>query len=83
MWATLVKLDLASVGLALFLGLIFLVLFEIIRINSYRGRTPPGPRPLPFVGTLPYFLKNPMKYIRSVSLCCFLSMGLSLTSYLF
>ncbi|XP_039508807.1 cytochrome P450 2B1-like [Pimephales promelas] len=67
MWATLVKLDLASVGLALFLGLIFLVLFETVRINSYRGRTPPGPRPLPFVGTLPYFLKNPMKYIRSMS----------------
>ncbi|KAG1960698.1 cytochrome P450 2B4 [Pimephales promelas] len=66
MLATLVKLDLASVGLALFLGLIFLVLFEIIRINSYRNRTPPGPRPLPFVGTLPYFLKNPMAFLRSM-----------------
>ncbi|XP_077074728.1 cytochrome P450 2B4-like [Siphateles boraxobius] len=66
MWATLMKLDLASVGLALFLGLIFLVLFEIIRINSYRGQTPPGPRPLPFVGTIPYFLKNPMEFLRSM-----------------
>ncbi|CAM4675739.1 hypothetical protein PO909_014358 [Leuciscus waleckii] len=66
MWATLMKLDLASVGLALFLGLIFLVLFEIIRINSYRGQTPPGPRPLPFVGNIPYFLKNPMEFLRSM-----------------
>ncbi|XP_056089950.1 cytochrome P450 2B4-like isoform X1 [Rhinichthys klamathensis goyatoka] len=66
MWAPLMKLDLASVGLALFLGLIFLVLFEIIRINSYRGQTPPGPRPLPFVGTIPYFLKNPMEFLRSM-----------------
>ncbi|XP_067226751.1 cytochrome P450 2B9-like isoform X3 [Chanodichthys erythropterus] len=67
MWTTLMKLDLASVGLALFLGLIFLVLFEIIRINSYRSQTPPGPRPLPFVGSLPQFLKNPMEFVRSMS----------------
>ncbi|KAK7132740.1 hypothetical protein R3I93_019090 [Phoxinus phoxinus] len=66
MWATLMKLDLASVGLALFLGLIFLVLFEIIRINSYRGRTPPGPRPLPFVGSLPQLLRKPMELIISM-----------------
>ncbi|KTF94070.1 hypothetical protein cypCar_00038432 [Cyprinus carpio] len=67
MWTTLMKLDLASVGLALSLGFIFVVLFEIFRINSYRGQTPPGPRPLPFVGTIPYFLKNPMEFIRSLS----------------
>uniref|UniRef100_A0A8C1UI28 Uncharacterized protein n=1 Tax=Cyprinus carpio TaxID=7962 RepID=A0A8C1UI28_CYPCA len=67
MWTTLVKLDLASVGLALSLGFIFVVLFELIRINSYRGQTPPGPRPLPFVGTIPHFLKNPMEFIRSLS----------------
>uniref|UniRef100_A0A673N475 Uncharacterized protein n=1 Tax=Sinocyclocheilus rhinocerous TaxID=307959 RepID=A0A673N475_9TELE len=48
MWTTLMTLDLASVGLALSLGVIFVVLFELIRINSYRGQTPPGPRPLPF-----------------------------------
>ncbi|XP_051518882.1 cytochrome P450 2B4-like isoform X2 [Myxocyprinus asiaticus] len=29
-------------------------------------KTPPGPRPLPFVGTLPFFLKNPMEFIRSM-----------------
>lgn len=80
MWTTLLKLDLASVGLALFLGLIFLVLFEIFRINSYRSQTPPGPKPLPFVGTIPQFLKNPMEFVRSVSLCCFLGMGLSFNS---
>ncbi|KTF78368.1 hypothetical protein cypCar_00043766 [Cyprinus carpio] len=67
MWTTLMKLDLASVGMALFLGFIFIVLFEIFRINSYRTQTPPGPRPLPFVGTIPYFLKNPMEFIRSLS----------------
>uniref|UniRef100_A0A672TA22 Cytochrome P450 2B4-like n=1 Tax=Sinocyclocheilus grahami TaxID=75366 RepID=A0A672TA22_SINGR len=67
MWTTLMKLDLASVGIALSLGFIFVVLFEIFRINSYRAQTPPGPRPLPFVGTIPYFLKNPMEFIRSLS----------------
>ncbi|KAK7129358.1 hypothetical protein R3I94_017536 [Phoxinus phoxinus] len=66
MWVTLMKLDLASVGLALFLGLVFLVLFEFIRINSYRGRTPPGPRPLPFVGSLPHFIKGPREFVRSM-----------------
>ncbi|XP_056304899.1 cytochrome P450 2B4-like [Danio aesculapii] len=63
----LLKIDLASVGLTLFLGLIFLVLFEICRIRSYKGRFPPGPTPLPFVGTIPHFLKNPMGFIRSLS----------------
>uniref|UniRef100_A0A673MX72 Cytochrome P450 2B19-like n=1 Tax=Sinocyclocheilus rhinocerous TaxID=307959 RepID=A0A673MX72_9TELE len=67
MWTTLMKLDLASVGIALSLSFIFIVLFEIFRINSYRTQTPPGPRPLPFVGTIPYFLKNPMEFIRSLS----------------
>ncbi|KTF78369.1 hypothetical protein cypCar_00043767 [Cyprinus carpio] len=66
MWTTFMKLDLASVCLPVFLGLISLVLFEIFRINSCRAQTPPGPRPLPFVGTIPYFLKNPMKFIRSL-----------------
>ncbi|NP_001103192.1 cytochrome P450 2AA7 [Danio rerio] len=66
MFAALLKLDLASVGLTLFLGLIFLVLFEIFRINSYKGRFPPGPTPLPFVGNLPHSLKNPMEFIRSM-----------------
>ncbi len=70
MWMTLMKLDLTSVCLALFLGLIFMVLFEIFRINSYRGQTPPGPKPLLFVGVLPHLIKNPMEFKRSVSLCC-------------
>lgn len=64
----LLKLDLSSVGLSLFLGLFCLALFEICRIRIYKGRYPPGPTPLPFVGTIPHFLKNPMGFIRSVSL---------------
>ncbi|XP_026056035.1 cytochrome P450 2B19-like isoform X1 [Carassius auratus] len=67
MWTTLMKLDLTSVCLALFLGLIFMVLFEIFRINSHRGQFPPGPRPLPFVGVLPQAIKKPMESLRSVS----------------
>ncbi|RXN08244.1 cytochrome P450 2B19-like protein [Labeo rohita] len=67
MWMSLMKLDLASVGLAVSLGFIFVVLFEIFRIKSYRGKTPPGPTPLPFVGTIPHFLLNPMEFIRSLS----------------
>ncbi|KAK2885258.1 hypothetical protein Q8A67_016095 [Cirrhinus molitorella] len=67
MWMTLMKLDLVSVGLALSLGLIFMVFFEIFRIHSYRGKIPPGPRPLPFVGTIPQFLFSPMEFIRSLS----------------
>ncbi|XP_052450792.1 cytochrome P450 2B19 isoform X2 [Carassius gibelio] len=66
MWMTFMKLDLASVCLAVFLGLIFMVLFEIFRINSCRAQSPPGPRPLPFVGTVPYFLKNPMEFVSSL-----------------
>ncbi|XP_016430350.1 cytochrome P450 2B4-like isoform X1 [Sinocyclocheilus rhinocerous] len=66
MWTILMKLDLTSVCLALFLGLIFMVLFEIFRINSCRGQIPPGPRPLPFVGTIPSF-KKPLEAIRSLS----------------
>ncbi|XP_026055463.1 cytochrome P450 2B4-like isoform X1 [Carassius auratus] len=67
MWTTLTKLDLASLGMALSLSFIFIVLFEIFRIHSCRAQTPPGPRPLPFVGTIPDFLKNPMEFIRSLS----------------
>uniref|UniRef100_A0A673N3Q6 Cytochrome P450 2B19-like n=1 Tax=Sinocyclocheilus rhinocerous TaxID=307959 RepID=A0A673N3Q6_9TELE len=67
MWTTLMKLELTTVCLVVFLGLIFLVLFEVFRINSCRAQTPPGPRPLPFVGTIPYFLKNPMEFLRSLS----------------
>ncbi|XP_073679045.1 cytochrome P450 2B4-like [Garra rufa] len=66
MWTSLLKLDLASVCLAVSLGFILVVLFEIFRINSYRGKTPPGPRPLPFVGAIPHFVKNPMEFIRSL-----------------
>ncbi|RXN08241.1 cytochrome P450 2B4-like isoform X1 [Labeo rohita] len=65
MWTSLLKLDLTSVCLALFLGLIFTLLFEIFRINSCRSRTPPGPRPLPFVGTIPRF-KMPFETIKSL-----------------
>ncbi|RXN08242.1 cytochrome P450 2B4-like isoform X1 [Labeo rohita] len=67
MWTTLMKLDLTSVCLALFLGLIFMVLFEILRINSNRDQIPPGPRPLPFIGILPHLAKKPMEFIRTVS----------------
>ncbi|KAI7794518.1 cytochrome P450, partial [Triplophysa rosa] len=62
----LMNVDLNSVVLALVLGLIFLVLFEILRIHVSRGRTPPGRRPFPFVGTLPYFIKDPMGSARSI-----------------
>ncbi|TRY67985.1 hypothetical protein DNTS_035548 [Danionella cerebrum] len=67
MWSALLKLDLASVSLALFLGFIFVLLFEIFRMYSYRAQTPPGPTPLPFVGNVPEFMKNPMEFIRSIS----------------
>ncbi|XP_056304775.1 cytochrome P450 2B19-like [Danio aesculapii] len=66
MFAALLKLDLAFVGMTLVLGLIFMVLFEIFRIHSYNGRFPPGPTPLPFVGNLPHLL-NPKEFIRSLS----------------
>ncbi|XP_073731643.1 cytochrome P450 2B4-like [Misgurnus anguillicaudatus] len=59
--------DLNSVSLALVLGLIFLVLFEMMRIHFTRAQNPPGPTPFPFVGTIPYFIKDPMGSIRSIS----------------
>ncbi|XP_056590041.1 cytochrome P450 2B4-like [Triplophysa dalaica] len=66
MGTVLMNVDPNSVFLALVLGLIFLVLFEILRIHVSRGRTPPGPRPFPFLGTLPYFIKDPMGSARSI-----------------
>ncbi|XP_065125189.1 cytochrome P450 2B15-like [Paramisgurnus dabryanus] len=59
--------NLNSVSLALVLGLIFLVLFEMMRIHFTTAQNPPGLRPLPFVGTIPYFIKDPMGSIRSIS----------------
>ncbi|KAA0706602.1 Cytochrome P450 2B15 [Triplophysa tibetana] len=55
------NLDMNSVVL----GLIFLVLFETLRFHFSRCKTPPGPRPFPFVGTIPYSVKYPMGCIRS------------------
>ncbi|XP_043086156.1 cytochrome P450 2B1-like isoform X2 [Puntigrus tetrazona] len=66
MWSAFMRLDLTSVCLALFLGLIFMVLFEIFRINSCRGQFPPGPRPLPFLGIIPRS-KMTLEAIRSLS----------------
>lgn len=68
MWSALKSLDASSVALALILGLVFLVLYEIFRINTLRAQTPPGPRPLPFVGNLPETLKDPINVIKRVSL---------------
>nr|XP_055045110.1 cytochrome P450 2B4-like isoform X2 [Misgurnus anguillicaudatus] len=59
--------DLNSVMMALVLGLIFLVLFEMMRIHFTTARNPPGPTPFPFVGTIPYVIKDPMGSIRSHS----------------
>ncbi|XP_026776880.3 cytochrome P450 2C23 [Pangasianodon hypophthalmus] len=57
--------DLGSAGLAVLLGLVFLVLLEIFKLNSSRSRNPPGPTPLPFVGNLLQFMKDPMNVARS------------------
>ncbi|KAL7859023.1 hypothetical protein SRHO_G00141700 [Serrasalmus rhombeus] len=59
-------LDWTSVGLALLVGLLSLLLLEIFRWNSSRSRSPPGPKPLPFVGNLPQFSKDRMGFIRSL-----------------
>uniref|UniRef100_W5KHW2 Uncharacterized protein n=1 Tax=Astyanax mexicanus TaxID=7994 RepID=W5KHW2_ASTMX len=58
-------LDWTSVGLALLGGLVSLVLLEIFRLNSFISRSPPGPKPMLFVGNLPQFMKEKMAYIRS------------------
>ncbi|XP_017574195.2 cytochrome P450 2H1-like isoform X2 [Pygocentrus nattereri] len=59
-------LDWTSVGLALLGGLLSLLLMEIFRWNSSRSRSPPGPKPLPFVGNIPQFSKDQMGFIRSL-----------------
>uniref|UniRef100_A0A8B9L3L9 Uncharacterized protein n=1 Tax=Astyanax mexicanus TaxID=7994 RepID=A0A8B9L3L9_ASTMX len=59
-------LDWTSVGLALVGGLVSLVLLEILRLNSSRSRSPPGPKPLLFVGNMPQFIKDKMGFIRSM-----------------
>ncbi|XP_062871938.1 cytochrome P450 2C23-like isoform X2 [Trichomycterus rosablanca] len=58
-------LDLTSAALAVLVGLVSLVLLEIFRLSSSRSRCPPGPTPLPFVGNMVQFMKNPMDCIRS------------------
>ncbi|XP_053339247.1 cytochrome P450 2B4-like isoform X1 [Clarias gariepinus] len=67
-------LDLGSAGLALLFGLISLVLLEIFRLSSSRSRNPPGPTPLPFVGNLLQFIKDPVNSTRTTlqygDLCC-------------
>ncbi|KAL6483881.1 hypothetical protein MHYP_G00087530 [Metynnis hypsauchen] len=57
-------LDWTSVGLALLGALLSLLLLEIFKLNSSRSCNPPGPRPLPFVGNLPQFIRNRMAFIR-------------------
>ncbi|XP_007233161.3 cytochrome P450 2B4 [Astyanax mexicanus] len=59
-------LDWTSVGLALVGGLVSLVLLEIFRLNSFISRSPPGPKPMLFVGNLPQFMKEKMNFIRSM-----------------
>ncbi len=61
------KLDLASVDMALSLSFILIVLFEIFRINSYRIST--CSQTTAFCGNHTiYFLKNPIEFLRSVRL---------------
>ncbi|XP_037397130.1 cytochrome P450 2H1-like isoform X2 [Pygocentrus nattereri] len=59
-------LDWTSVGLALLVGLLSLLLLELFRWNSFRSQSPPGPKSLPFVGNLPQFSKDQMGIIRSL-----------------
>lgn len=58
-------LDLGSAGLALLLCLVSLVLLEIFRLSSSKSRNPPGPTPLPFVGNILQFMKDPLNATRS------------------
>ncbi|XP_072552362.1 cytochrome P450 2C5-like [Salminus brasiliensis] len=67
MGSVLIYLDWISMGLALVVGVLSLLLLEIFRLNSSRSHSPPGPKPLPFVGNLPQLLKDPMTYIRSLT----------------
>ncbi len=63
----LMKLDLASAGMALSLSFILIVLFEIFRINSYRIST--CSQTTAFCGNHTiYILKNPIEFLWSVRL---------------
>ncbi|XP_066529429.1 cytochrome P450 2J2-like [Hoplias malabaricus] len=59
-------LDWTTVGLALLCGLLSLIVLEIFRLNLSRRQYPLGPKPLPFLGTIPHFANNPMASIRSL-----------------
>lgn len=62
-------LDLGSVGLAVLVGLVTLVLLEIFRLSSSRSRNPPGPTPLPFIGNVIQFLWDPWNVTKTVRFC--------------